>query len=146
MSEFQITLNNAQDVWAWRTFFHYLRGSYEEFYVPTFTNDLPYVTTAASNIFNVEDTDLALNFGNPPDPRRNAIRLLYPNGNVYYRHITQVIDNVTTEEVTVSSAVEAGSPFISYLQRCRLLGDTVTFEHYRTDDVTLRFRFRTILI
>jgi hypothetical protein len=146
VSEFQITLNNEQDVWAWRTFFHYLRGSYEEFYVPTFTNDLPYVTTAASNIFNVEDTDLALNFGNPPDPRRNAVRLLYPNGNVYYRTITQVIDNVTTEEVTLNLAVEAGNPFISYLQRARILGDTVTFEHSRTDDVMLRFRFRTILI
>jgi hypothetical protein len=146
VSEFQITLNNQEDVFRWRQFFHYLRGSYGEFYVPTFTNDLPYVTTAASNIFNVADTDLSLNFGNPPDPRRNAIRLLYPNGNLYYRFITQVIDNVTTEEVTVSSAVEAGSPFISYLQRCRILGDTVTFEHYRVDDVTIRFRYRTILI
>lgn len=146
VSEFQITLNNEQDVWAWRTFFHYLRGSYGEFFVPTFTNDLPGTTTAASNVFDVEDINLALNFGNPPDPRRNAIRLLYPNGNVYYRMITQVIDNVSTEEVTVDAAVEAGNPFISHLQRARILGDTVSFEHHRTDDVTLRFRFRTILL
>jgi len=146
VSEFEITLNNVDDVWAWRTFFHYLRGSYNEFYVPTFTDDMPGVVTAASNVFDITDQDLALLFGNPPDPRRNAIRLVYPNGNVYYRLITQVIDNGATEEVTVSSAVEAGSPVISYLQRARILGDTVSFEHHRVDDVSLRFRYRTILL
>lgn len=142
---FQITLTSFDEIWNWRKFLHYLRGSYNEFYIPTYTNDIPNVTTTASNVFNVEDIDLSLLFGNPPDPRRNAIRLEFPDGTVEYRMITQVIDNVTTEEITVSSAVTAGNPEISFLQRARIFGDTVSWEHVRNDYAQLRFAYRTIL-
>ena len=146
VSEFSISLYSAAEVWKWRTFLHYLRGSYGEFFVPTFTNDLPGVTTTATNVFDADDTDLALLFGNPPDSRRNAIRLIYPDGTILYRMITQVIDNVATEEITVNSPVNAGNPEIGYLQRCRILGDTATFRHVREGDVQLTFRFRTVLL
>lgn len=146
VSEFRITLYSAEEMWKWKTFIHYLRGSYGEFFVPTFTNDLPGVTTTASNVFSCEDTDLALLFGNPPDARRNAIRLIFPDGTVQYRMITAVIDNVATEQITVDSPVNAGNPEIGYLQRCRILGDTATFVHTREGDVELRFRFRTVLL
>ena len=109
-------------------------------------DDIPGVTTAASNVFNADDTDLALLFGNPPDPRRNALRFIYPDGTILYRLITQVIDNVATEEITVNSAVDAGNPEIGYLQRARILGDTASFVHKREGDVELTFRFRTVLL
>ena len=146
VSEFRISLYSAEEVWKWRTFLHYLRGSYGEFFVPTFTNDLPGVTTAASNVFSCVDTDLALLFGDPPDPRRNALRFIYPDGTILYRMITDIVDNVATEQITVNSAVNAGNPEIGYLQRARILGDTATFTHHREGDVDLVFRFRTVLL
>ena len=146
VSEFRITLDSAAEVWKWRTFLHFLRGSYNEFFVPTFTNDIPDVTTSASNVFSANNTNITLLFGNPPDPRRNAIRLIYPNGTILYRFITAIVDNVQTEQITVSSAVDAGNPEIGYLQRCRILGDTATFMHGREGDVLLTFRFRTVLL
>jgi hypothetical protein len=142
--EYMLTLNSEAEVWKWRTFIHYLRGSYNDFYVPTFTDDIPGVTTAASNVFVAQDTDLALLFGTTPADRRNAIRLEYPDGTVLYRIITAVVDNGATEQITVDSSVIAGNPKISYLQRARILGDTVSFTHNRTDYVTLRFRYRTL--
>jgi hypothetical protein len=145
ISDYQITLQSANDIWIWRTFLGYLKGSHNEFWMPTFTDDIPGVVTADSNVFTAEDTDLALLFGNPPDPRRNAIRLKYSDGTILYRMITQVIDNVTTEDITLDLAVQAGQPEISYLQRCRILGDTATFTHMRNDYAMLKFKFRTIL-
>jgi hypothetical protein len=142
--EYMITLNSEDEVWKWRAFIHYLRGSYNDFYVPTFTDDIPGVTTAASNTFVAQDTDLALLFGTTPADRRNAVRFEYPDGTIMYRIITAVVDNGATEQITVSSAVNAGNPKISYLQRARILGDTVSFTHNRTDYVTLRFRYRTL--
>jgi hypothetical protein len=145
VSDFTITLYSEAEVWKWRTFIHYLRGSYGDFYVPTFTDDIPGVTTAASNVFVAADTDLSLLFGNPPNPRRNAIRLQYPDGTILYRFITAVVDNGATEQITVDSSVVAGNPKISYLQRSRILADTVSFTHNRNDYAVLKFKFRTIL-
>lgn len=145
VSDFRISLTSPEQVWKWRQFFHYLRGSYGEFYVPTFTNDIPGVTTAVSNIFNADDTDLSLLFGTTPVDRRNKIRLEYPDGTIYYRTITDVVDNVATEQITVDTILVVGNPEISYLQKSRILGDTVNFNHNRIDDVILTFKFRTIL-
>lgn len=146
VSSFSITLYGFAEIWAWRRFVQYLRGSYREFYIPTYTNDIPNTTILAGSVFNVEDINLALYFGNPPDPRRNAIRLEYPDGTIQYRFITQVIDNGATEEITVNSAVNAGSPEISFLQRARILGDTVGWQHERNDYCQLRFSYRTVII
>lgn len=145
ISDFMITLITPEDIWAWRTFLGYLRGSYGEFYIPTGTNDLPGATTTTGTTFDVEDTDAALLFGNPPDPRRNAIMLVYPDGTRLYRTITQIIDNGATEEFTVNSSLIAGNPEISYLQRARILGDTALFTHFRNDYSVLRFQYRTIM-
>jgi hypothetical protein len=145
VGSFSITLYGEDDIWAWRTFVQYLRGSYREFYIPTYTNDIPGTTTVAGPTFDVDDIDLSLYFGNPPNPRRNAVRFEYPNGNVYYRLITDVIDNGATEQITVSSAVEAGNPEISFMNRARILGDTVSWRHERNDYCELRFRYRTII-
>jgi hypothetical protein len=144
IQEYMITLNSEDEVWKWRTFIHYLRGSYNDFYVPTFTDDIPGVTTAASNVFVAQDTDLALLFGSTPADRRNAIRLQYADGTILYRIITDVVDNGATEQITVSSSVNVGNPKISYLQRARILSDTVSFMHTRTNYVTLRFKYRTL--
>ena len=144
-SQFRISLESEAEVWLWRKFLHWLRGSYRTFYVPTFQDDLPGVTTADSNVFTAPDTDLTLLFGDPPDPRRNALRFEYDDGTILYRRITDIVDNVDTEQITVNLAVIAGTPKISFLQECRILGDTATFVHNRNDDVILTFRFRTIL-
>lgn len=146
-SEFAITIYSEAEMWAWRTFFHYLRGSYGEFYVPTFTDDIPGVTTSGGgNTFTAQDTDMALLFGTTPDPRRSTIRLEFDDGTIEYRHITAITDNGATEDFTVSSVVTDGTPKISFMQRCRILGDTVTIEHERTDYAFIKFRYRTVLL
>lgn len=146
-SEFAVTVYSEDEMWAWRTFFHYLRGSYGEFYVPTFTDDIPGVTTSGGgNTFTAPDTDMALLFGTTPDPRRSAIRLEFDDGTIEYRHITAITDNGATEDFTVSAVVTDGTPKISFLQRCRILGDTVTIEHERTDYAFIKFRYRTVLL
>lgn len=142
---FQKTLYGRDEIWTWRTFVQYLKGSYNEFFVPTFTDDIPGTTTTTGNTFDAADTDAALLFGNPPATRRNAIMLVYPDGTRLYRMITQIIDNGDTEEFTVSSALQAGNPEISYLLRARVLKDSVVFKHDRDDYATIRFQFRTII-
>lgn len=144
VSDFELTLNGIDLIWKWRQFFHYLRGSYLDFYVPTFRNDIPSVTTTTSNTFNAPDTDLFLLFGNPPNDRRAQIRLLYPDGTILYRTITAIVDNVTTEQITVDSNLINGSPIISFLQRARIFGDTVNFNFLRIDEAVMTFKYRTI--
>ena len=143
---FTTTLKSQAQVWLWRQFMHYIKGSYKEIYVPTFTTDFPDVTTTASNVFNMSDTDYAVLFGTTsPADRRGALRFQYDDGTILYRTITAVVDNGDTEQFTVSSAVTAGTPKISYMHRSRILGDTATLVHYRTNLAVLTFRYRTII-
>lgn len=144
VSDFKITLKTRADIWMWRQFIEYLRGSYLEFYVPTFRNDIPSVTTAASNVFDADDTDLSLLFGSPPAERRSALRFLFPDGTIEYRTITDIVDNVATEQITVNAAVTAGNPVISFMQLSRILADTATFVFERPEQATLTFKYRTI--
>jgi hypothetical protein len=144
-STYKIHLTSPDEVWEWRTFLHWLAGSYRVFYVPTFKNDIPGVTTLAGNTFTANTTKLNQLFGTPPDNPRLAIRLLYPDGTLQYRRITQIVDNGATEDFTLSSVIDAGSPTISFLQECRILGDTATFKHITDTDVELIFSYRTIL-
>jgi len=144
VSDFRLTLESEEEIWKWRQFFHHLKGSYRDFYVPTFRNDIPGVSTSTGNTFVSPDTDLFLLFGDPPNDRRAAIRLLYPDGTILYRNITTVLDLGATEQITVDDNTVTGTPIISYLQRARILGDTVNFEFERPDEAVMKFKYRTI--
>jgi hypothetical protein len=146
IQSFNLSLDTKKKIWDWRRFLYYIKGSYLEIYVPTFQNDFPNVTTTASNVFNMTDTDYATLFGTTsPADRRGALRFQYADGTIQYRTITQVVDNGATEQFTVDSAVLAGTPKISYMQRARILGDTATFEFLWPEQATLSFKYRTIL-
>ena len=143
-SDFKVTLTTREAIWTWRKFFHWLGGSFNELYIPTFTEDFPSVTTAASNVFDMPDTDYAVLFGTTPPKRRDALRFEYPDGTIQYRTITAVVDNGATEQFTLSSAVLAGNPKISYMNLSRLFGDSVTFSFLTPQDAVVKFKYRAI--
>lgn len=143
---FTTVLHSAEEIWDWREFLHYMKGSYREMYVPTFQQDFPGIVTTATNTFTVDDTDYAILFGTTsPSERRDTLRFEYDDGTILYRKITAVVDNGATEEFTVDTAVNAGTPKVSFMNLSRILGDTATFTFARPDLAELKFRYRTIL-
>lgn len=144
-STYKINLYSEDEVWEWRQFLHYIAGSYRVFYVPTFKNDIPGVTATAGNTFTANTTSLTKLFGNPPANPRLALRFEYPDGTILFRRITALVDNGATEDITVNSPINAGSPKISFMREARILGDTASFKHNTNTDVELIFSYRTIL-
>ena len=141
---FQISLSSRGDAWSWRRFLHYQLGSGRTMYVPTFRDDIPNVTTTATNLFSAPNTGFFANFGASPDGPRGSVRLDYGDGSPLYRDITNVVDNGSTEQFTLNSAVIAGTPVISFLQLARIAGDTASFTWFRPDDCILNFRYQTV--
>ncbi len=141
---FQTTIEGDTALWDWRRALHYLNGSWRRLWLPTFQPDLQYAGSLPnSNTFDVTNVGLSA-FGSPPSSPRAALRFLYPDGSIEYRKITAVTDNGATEEIVVDGAIPAGSPVVGFLQRCRIVGDTCTFEHERPGRAVLSFTLRTL--
>lgn len=141
---FEHLVQSRDDAWSWRRFLHHVRGSAIEFLVPTFTDDLPGVTTTTANTFDVGNTGLVEFLGATPSGPRGALRFDYGDGTIEYRKITNVVDNGATEQVTVDAALIDGQPMISFLKRARILGDTASLTWSRPDEMVVRFRYRTV--
>ncbi len=140
---YRITLEGRAAIWRYRQWLEHLGGSYREFYVPTWRNDIPGADLPLSSVtFDVPASGLA-DFG-IEDPRR-SVRFKYPDGTVLYRNILTVLEAGGIETITVDSAVPAGTPEISYLQRVRLVGDSAVFRHERGGLARLTFAYRTVI-
>lgn len=143
VQQFNRVLDTRYDIWRWRQFLYYQRGSYREFYVPTFRVDLPNVFMPIDTVtFDADFT--ALNAIAPESPRE-GLRFEYPDGTILYRPIANVVDNGTFETVTITGGtVLAGSPKVSLLLRARILGDSAQFRWSRPDYAELSFQYRTV--
>lgn len=138
------------DQHAWRQFLHFVRGSWGKFYIPTGTNDLP-LSSALSlggNTFVIPNMGVA-NFINNVQPRAD-VRVTVA-GVHYFRRVNSVVDNGSTETVTLSSVIPGVGPvpiadvFISWLTPSRIVGDVATFTHIMRGESDLRFRTRGII-
>lgn len=135
---------------AWRTFLHSLRGSWGLFYIETAENDLPLNSaySLGTTSFNVPPMGLA-SFINNVAPRRD-IKVTIA-GVDYYRRIDSVVDNVTFETVTMSSAIPGAGTvdpadfFCSWLTLSRVLNDVATFTHPYSGTAELRFKARSVI-
>jgi hypothetical protein len=131
------------DQFAWRSFLHYIRGSWRAFYIPTDFDDLPLGLdlTLGGNTLSVVNTGLSKVTNLTP---RRDLKIVV-QGVVYYRRVNSVVDAGPTETITLSDTIPgAGSvPIadvkVSWLYQVRLEGDTATFRHLRAGQSELRF-------
>jgi len=153
-SQVVVFCDDVSEMYAWRKFIHYMRGSWGTFYAPTFQNDLPLFSplTLGGNTFIVPFMGIE-NLLNGAAPKRD-LRIVTVEGVVYYRRITNVTDNGNgTETITVNSVIGSGSPafspisqtVISWMHLVRIGGDSATFKHRSTlGDADLTFTVRTV--
>ena len=143
--KFDLTLQTRAEVWKWRQWLYYQRGSYREFYVPSKRNDLPGVNiTLASVTFDADFTD----FGSiaPREPRK-WLRFEYDDGTILYREVNDVVDNGTFETVTIlGGALPVGTPKVSFMSRARIVGDSAKFKFLTPSYAELAFEYRTVQI
>lgn len=146
-----VWINSAEQLYAWRQFLHFMRGSWGTFFAPTFQNDLPLNTdfTLGGNTFLINTMGIATQIG-VAAPKRD-LRIVTEDGTVYYRRITDVTDNGNgTETVTVDSVVGSvgfsaiDSTVISWMHLVRIAGDTATFKHTFLGEAELSFSLRTV--
>ncbi|MCK5494789.1 MAG: hypothetical protein KAI80_00140, partial [Hyphomicrobiaceae bacterium] len=134
----------------WRKFLHFIRGSWGAWYVPTNTNDLPLALdfTLGGNTFEIPSMGVESLLGNVA-PRRD-VKLQF-NGLTFYRRIASVVDNGTTEVVTLDSVIPGAGLIvpadmvISWLELVRLASDVATFKHMRRGTAELRFSVRGVI-
>jgi hypothetical protein len=129
-------LSSKAEIYAYRQFVHFLRGSWGQFYMPTMQNDLPLFTdfVLGGNTFIVPYMGVKLFLDNLA-PKRD-VRIVTEDGTIYYRRITLVVDNGNdTETLTLDSTVGSSgfsaiaSTTISYMHLSRINGDSVTLKH-----------------
>lgn len=146
-------LNSTPELFAWRKFLHYVRGSWGKFYLPSFQNDLPLFADfiLGGNVFDIPEMGIA-NLLGVAAPKRD-LRIVTSDGSIYYRRITSVIDNGNgTETVTLNDVVGTGSPdtsaidgtVISWLNLVRIAGDTARINHLYLGQAELAFSVRTV--
>lgn len=146
-----VYLHSQADQHAWRQFLHFVRGSWGAFYSPTGTNDLPLtsVFTLGGNTFSIPSMGLESLIGLQAPRRDLALNI---DGTVYYRRITNISDNGTTEVVTIdgvipgSGTVPIADVIISWLTLSRIVGDSATFRHKQLGEGELRFAIRGVMV
>lgn len=146
-----VHLHSQADQHAWRQFLHFVRGSWGAFYAPTGTNDLPLaaVFTLGGNQFSIPSMGLESLIGLQA-PRRDL--WLNIDGTVYYRRITNISDNGTTEVVTLDGVIPGSGTVpiadckVSWLTLSRIVGDAVTFQHKHLGEGELRFAIRGVMV
>jgi hypothetical protein len=150
-------LNSTAEIFAWREFLHYIRGSWGKFYMPSFQNDLPLAQdlSLGGNTFVIPEMGIAGLFavsGVPKTPKRDVM-IDTEDGSRYYRRITNVVDNGNgTETITVDSVIGGGSPAsssiastrISWMNLVRLQGDSVRLNHTYLGQAEIAFSVRTV--
>ena len=146
-----VHINSLADQMAWRRFLHFVRGSWGEFYVPTWTNDLPLKNALllGTNTFTTPVLGMDALLGGTQAPRRDVEVVV--GGVRYFRRVTDVSSTPTEEVVTLSSiipgagSVDPADVRISWLTPMRIVGDTATFKHLRRGQAELRFNVRAVI-
>lgn len=151
LSDVTVHCNSKAEIWAWREFLHYVRGSWGTFYLPSFQNDLPLNEriTLGGNTFEIPYMGIEA-FFNAAAPYRD-LRIQLDDGTYEYKRITDVTDNGNgTETVTVDSVIgsagfsEIDGTMISFMRLCRIEGDFAEFTHLYLGEAALRFAVRTV--
>jgi hypothetical protein len=151
ISDVIVHCNSKPEIWAWREFLHYVRGSWGTFYLPSFQNDLPLNEriTLGGNTFEIPYMGIEA-FFNAAAPYRD-LRIQLDDGTFEYKRITDVTDNGNgTETVTVDSVIgsagfsEIDGTMISFMRLCRIEGDTAQFTHLYLGEARLQFTVRTV--
>jgi len=137
----------------WRSMLHFLRGSWQAFYLPTFRNDLPpdidftlnATTITIKNVGLFDLTGFQL-------PHRSCM-LTLPDGSKFFAEIDSIAElSATQETITLVNAfdaaatvVDAATARISWLELSRIDGDAATFNHKWAGHATLNFNVRTVI-
>jgi len=146
-----VILHKRFDIWEWKKLIHYLRGSWKNFYLPTFQNDLP----VAAPGYDLSSTSIIIEFvgktgaGFGP-PFGDVLIEVLDDGRQFVRRITAMIDNGNDTETVSLNASATGSPEIippdnirvSYAMLGRIDGDVVTFTHEYLGEATVRMKFK----
>lgn len=145
-----VDVYSLSELATWRTFLHYLRGSWLAFYLPTFRRDLNLQSAYDLNSpVLVVDPVGATGLGNI-EPRTKLFMRL-DDGREFLLEIFSVVDNGTNETVTLDAAPQGGSEVIpadqvriSWMPLVRIDGDVATITHQFVGDAQIRFSVREI--
>jgi len=151
-----VTIHSREDIWQWKQLLHFLRGSFKQFYLPTFQRDLP-VTDAgydlSSSSILIEDIGLT-EIGFLPPFRDIFIQIGDPKADRHFvRRITNIIDNGNGTETVFLNAAPQGpveviprsDVLISHAILCRIEGDVATFVHEYLGEATIRMKVRGLV-
>lgn len=146
-------INSLAEVRKWRSFLHFVRGSFGPFYLPTFRNDVPpkidfNLNSSTITVFNAKLTSLiGIN-----DPHK-SVMLELPDGSQFFAEIASVAEiDDDTETITLvnpfdaaATPVVAATAKISWLELSRIEGDAATFLYnWAGGEGSIRFQTRTI--
>lgn len=146
-------LNSKAEIYAWRQFLHYIRGSWSTFYMPTFQNDLPLNTAFAlgGNTFIVPYMGISTFLDGAAPKRDLRITISGDTDTPIYRRISSIVDNGNdTETITLDGTVgsagfsQVNETVISWMHLCRLAGDSARFNHTYLGQAELAFRVRSV--
>lgn len=136
----------------WRSLLHWLRGSWGEFYLPTFRNDLPPVLdfTLSAGSVTIANVGISSTLG-VVQPRR-AVMLELSDGRKFFATVVSAVEiDADTESITLSNpfgiaseVVTASTARISFLELTRVEGDTANILHLFAGDGQIRFATKTI--
>ena len=141
----------AAEVRRWRSFLHWVRGSWGSFYLPTFRNDVPLDVAFAldASTFTAKNTGYLKFFG-LQQPRK-SLMLELTDGRQFFAEIQSVIESGGQEIFTLinpfGGTSESITPSlvskISFLEHVRIDGDVVRFTHFCNNRAFIDFIVRT---
>lgn len=142
------------EILKWRKLLHWLRGSLNSFYLPTYRNDVP-----AAVDFNLDTTVITIenqgldSLNALQGARRSLMLTVRSTGQVFYAAVTSVTEISSTQESMTltnpfdsmdSTTIAFADARLSWLERRRIDGDVATFTHKHGGRATLAFNTVTI--
>ena len=141
----------AERQW-WKAFFYAARGQQVSFLVPTWLDDLTVHTQPNSTALIVYADDDRGDYVSYWEDSTAHLWLQFEmdDGTVLHRIIESAVDNLDgTNTLTLNASIDASGANpdisrISFMERCRLAGDSVTFEHGSSGLVTFPLAFTVV--
>ncbi len=145
-------LTTLAEVRKWTSFADWVKGSWQQFYLPTFRNDLPPQAdfTLNATSLTIEPVGFATFFG-VQEPLV-TLMLELPDGRQFFADVSSATDGGTFETLILSAAfdsilvdvVTAATARISFCELVRVEGDVFTFNHLEAGLCQLAFSVRSV--
>lgn len=145
--------NTSASLWNYRRLLEYLRGSWKDFYLPTFQNELPLEGASFDlNLQTIVIKNVGINEITIDDPHKTAFFRVISDGRIFLADVTGSVDNGDgTESLTLATPPKGTSEVITtddlqigWAELCRIEGDVATILHEQIGQARIRINVRGV--